>query len=239
MFAEFFSTFFSAAGGAQPPSEENSTQATAQAAARRRIHENLAKRAIDVAGALAGLLFFMPLFLIVYLLVRMDGGPAIFAHPRMGRDGKLFNCYKFRSMVVDADGRLAEHLARNPAARLEWEQHFKLVDDPRITTVGRALRTTSLDELPQLWNVLKGDMSLVGPRPIVTAEGARYEEHIICYYSCRPGITGLWQVSGRNDIDYESRVGLDVSYVKNWSLLLDVVIILRTIGIVITRKGAY
>ncbi len=235
MFADFFNGFFSAPEGAQPSSEASSAQSTT----RRRVHERLSKRSIDIVGALAGLLFFIPLFALVYLLVRMDGGPAIFAHSRVGRDGTSFKCYKFRSMVVDADRKLAEYLARDPAARLEWERHFKLVDDPRITPVGRALRKTSLDELPQLWNVLKGDMSLVGPRPIVTAEGARYQDNIVCYYSCRPGITGLWQVSGRNDVDYESRVGLDVSYVKNWSLLLDAAIIMRTIGIVITRKGAY
>jgi undecaprenyl-phosphate galactose phosphotransferase len=238
MFLEFFSGFLSAPRGLGPSSAEGQSP-KATAAAGDRIYENLWKRALDIVGALGGILFFLPLFVIVYLLVRMDGGPAIFAHSRVGRDGTPFKCYKFRSMVNDADRRLAEHLARDPAARQEWEQHFKLTNDPRITAVGKVLRKTSLDELPQLWNVLKGDMSLVGPRPIVTDERVRYGEHIGCYYSCRPGITGLWQVSGRNDIDYESRVKLDAQYVKNWSLFLDVVIILRTVGIVVTRKGAY
>jgi lipopolysaccharide/colanic/teichoic acid biosynthesis glycosyltransferase len=142
-------------------------------------------------------------------------------------------------MVVDAEQRLAEHLARDAAARLEWDQHFKLMDDPRITAVGHILRKTSLDELPQLWNVLKGDMSLVGPRPIVMAERPRYARDIDFYYSCRPGITGLWQISGRADCEYGARVNLDVSYVNNWSLVLDLVIILRTVGVVVMRKGAY
>jgi len=142
-------------------------------------------------------------------------------------------------MIANADQVLAEVLAGDPAARAEWERDFKLKNDPRITPVGAFLRKTSLDELPQLWNVLKGEMSLVGPRPIVTAELERYGDQVGYYLEARPGMTGLWQISGRNDIDYADRVNLDAWYVKNWSLWYDIVILLKTVRVVLAKSGAY
>src|SRR5689334_1027764 len=189
----------------------------------------MGKRALDVAGAGALLLLGAPVFLLLALLVRADGGPAFYAHERVGRGGRRFGCLKFRSMVVDSAARLEALLASDPAARAEWEATRKLRHDPRITWVGRFLRATSLDELPQLINVLRGDMSLVGPRPVVAAELANHygaaAEH---YLAVRPGITGLWQVSGRSDTSYAQRVALDVRYASNPSLLEDVRILLRT-----------
>lgn len=176
---------------------------------------------------------------VVAVLVRLDGGPALYGHRRIGADGRSFLCWKFRSMVVNADEALARLLASDPAARAEWEHHFKLKRDPRITVVGRVLRTTSLDELPQLFNVLKGEMSLVGPRPIVSDEIRRYGPAFRDYAVCRPGITGPWQISGRNDLDYASRVSLDRQYARNWSFRTDCTILLRTAVVVVRRSGAY
>jgi len=200
----------------------------------------LGKRALDVAGAGALLLLGAPVFLLLALLVRADGGPAFYAHERIGRGGRRFGCLKFRSMVVDSAARLEALLASDPAARAEWEATRKLRDDPRITWVGRFLRATSLDELPQLINVLRGDMSLVGPRPVVAAElAAHYGVAAEHYLAVRPGITGLWQVSGRSDTSYAQRVALDVRYATNPSLLEDVRILLRTPAAVLLRRGAY
>jgi lipopolysaccharide/colanic/teichoic acid biosynthesis glycosyltransferase len=181
-----------------------------------------------------------PFFLIVALLVRADGGPAFFAHQRVGRGGKLFGCLKFRSMVVDSQTRLEALLANDPTARAEWEATRKLKNDPRITRIGGFLRSTSLDELPQLINVLRGEMSLVGPRPVQEAEIDRYYGASAAHYmAVRPGITGLWQVSGRSETSYESRVALDVSYVSRPSLLADLSILLRTPVAVLSRRGAH
>ncbi|HZF77494.1 MAG TPA: sugar transferase [Acetobacteraceae bacterium] len=199
-----------------------------------------AKRAMDVAGALAILLLALPVFLVLVLLVRMDGGPAFYAHERVGRGGRLFGCLKFRSMVVDSERRLAELLARDPAARAEWEATRKLKRDPRVTWVGRFLRASSLDELPQLINVLRGDMSLVGPRPVICAElAAHYGAAAQHYLSVRPGLTGPWQISGRSDTTYAQRVALDVGYATRADLWTDVKILLRTPAAVILRRGAY
>ena len=200
----------------------------------------VAKRALDMIGAGIGLVLLSPFFLIVALMVRADGGPAFFAHQRVGRGGKLFGCLKFRSMVIDSQARLETLLANDPAARAEWEATRKLKNDPRITRIGRFLRSTSLDELPQLINVLLGEMSLVGPRPVQEAEIDRYYGASAAHYmAVRPGITGLWQVSGRSETSYESRVALDVSYVSRPSLLADISILLRTPVAVLSRRGAH
>jgi Undecaprenyl-phosphate galactose phosphotransferase WbaP len=200
----------------------------------------IAKRALDIIGAGVGLVLLAPFFLIVALMVRADGGPAFFAHQRVGRGGKLFGCLKFRSMVIDSQARLEALLANDPAARAEWEATRKLKNDPRITPIGRFLRSTSLDELPQLFNVLRGEMSLVGPRPVQEAEIDRYYGASAAHYmAVRPGITGLWQVSGRSETSYESRVALDVSYVSRPSLLADISILLRTPVAVLSRRGAH
>jgi lipopolysaccharide/colanic/teichoic acid biosynthesis glycosyltransferase len=200
----------------------------------------IAKRALDIIGAGVGLVLLAPFFLIVALMVRADGGPAFFAHQRVGRGGKLFGCLKFRSMVVDSQARLESLLANDPVARAEWEATRKLKNDPRITRIGRFLRSTSLDELPQLINELRGEMSLVGPRPVQEAEIDRYYGASAAHYmAVRPGITGLWQVSGRSETSYESRVALDVAYVSRPSMLADLSILLRTPVAVVSRRGAH
>jgi exopolysaccharide production protein ExoY len=198
------------------------------------------KRAFDFAGALMLLLILAPLFPVLALAVRLDGGPALYRHRRMGCNDRPFNCLKFRSMARDADAMLAQHLAANPHAAAEWARNRKLTDDPRITRVGAFLRTTSLDELPQLINVLRGEMSLVGPRPVVHDElEAHYgPDGRIAYSAMRPGITGLWQISGRSDTTYRERVTLDIAYRSNWSFLLDVKILVLTVPAVLTRRGA-
>ena len=176
---------------------------------------------------------------IAYRIKKEDPGPVIFKHMRVGKNGKSFPCYKFRSMCVDAKQMLEKYLRENPEARMEWERDFKLKNDPRVTPIGEFLRRTSLDELPQIFNVLKGEMSLVGPRPIVQEEVPRYGIHIKKYYSVKPGITGLWQVSGRSDISYSERVALDVEYVVNRSFLKDIQILIKTFDVVFRKKGAY
>jgi len=207
-------------------------------------HERLAlprvKRAMDIAIAGAALLLALPLFLVLALAVRADGGPAFYAHPRVGRFGRLFGCLKFRSMLVDSQARLDALLAADPEARAEWEATRKLRRDPRVTRIGRFLRATSLDELPQLLNVLKGEMSIVGPRPVTEAELDRHYGAAAAHYlSVRPGITGLWQVSGRSETSYDQRVALDVAYVSQPSVLADLRILLRTPVAVLSRRGAH
>lgn len=197
------------------------------------------KRVLDVSMALVALLLLSPLMLTLALLVRRDGGAALFGHERLGRDGKPFRCLKFRSMIVNSAEVLALYLEQHPEAQAEWDADHKLKNDPRITRIGAFLRRTSLDELPQLINVLKGEMSLVGPRPIVKAEVAKYADSIAHYYHVRPGITGLWQVSGRNDISYAERVALDSRYVRHWSLAQDMAILVKTIPALLNRRGAY
>lgn len=171
--------------------------------------------------------------------VKKDHGPAIYGHERIGNGGRPFKCLKFRSMVVNSKEVLEQLLNTDPAARKEWDATFKLKDDPRITDIGKFLRKTSLDELPQLFNVLKGEMSLVGPRPIITAELERYSDEVDYYLLSKPGMTGLWQVSGRSDVDYETRVYLDAWYVKNWSMWNDIAILFKTISVVLRKDGAY
>ncbi len=200
----------------------------------------LLKFVFDWVLTFFGTIAISPILLIIALWIYHDSpGPVIFKHRRVGRDGKEFNCYKFRSMCVDADVKLKELLEKDPAAREEWNRDFKLKNDPRITKSGHFLRRTSLDELPQIFNVLKGEMSLVGPRPIVQAEVPRYGKFIQDYYMVRPGITGMWQTSGRSDIDYPERVAMDSWYVRNWNVWFDVVLLWRTFSVVFSKKGAY
>jgi len=211
-----------------------------QAQVARAPHGGFRKRAFDLIAASLLLLLFLPLmFFIGIIMYSMEGGDIFFAHNRVGYRGRSFRCFKFRSMVLNAEAALARHLQENPAARQEWEATQKLRDDPRVTPLGRFLRATSLDELPQLFNVVAGDMSLVGPRPIVQNEIARYGAYFEDYASARPGLTGLWQVSGRSDVDYEKRVELDRSYVTAWSLSGDLMILLRTVKVVFSRVGSY
>ena len=196
------------------------------------------KRAMDIMVASAALLCFWPLMLLVALLIKLDdGGPVVFSHKRVGRNRTMFPCLKFRTMATNSAELLRQHLAENPAAQEEWRETQKLKSDPRITVVGRVLRKTSLDELPQLFNVLRGDMSIVGPRPVVTDEIKKYGSDAAFYLMARPGLTGPWQVSGRNDVSYEARVNFDRNYVENWSLLTDISIIVRTVPAVLLAKG--
>jgi undecaprenyl-phosphate galactose phosphotransferase len=199
----------------------------------------LVKRLFDIVVSGLALIAASPLFLWIAFQVSKSGRPIFFGHSRCGQHNRSFKCYKFRTMAPNADKLLTELLARDPEARAEWERDFKLKDDPRITAIGHLLRRTSLDELPQLWNVFKGEMSLVGPRPVVKAELERYGNQVHYYLEAKPGITGLWQISGRNDVTYEERVYLDAWYVKNWSLFNDIVILLRTIGVILRKDGAY
>lgn len=196
------------------------------------------KRALDVVVAVTGLICGLPLLAVITVVARLtDPGPIFFGHTRIGRHGRKFKAWKFRSMRVGGDAILRDHLARNPAAREEWEATQKLRHDPRVTRLGAFLRRSSLDELPQLWNVLRGDMSIVGPRPIVDDEVRRYGDVIQLYATVKPGITGLWQVSGRNNVGYEDRVLLDQFYARHWSPWLDVFVIAKTVITLIKRDG--
>lgn len=196
------------------------------------------KRALDFTAAACGLFFLLPALITVALVIKLsDGGPVLFSHPRLGRSGRFFNCLKFRSMKVDAAERLAALLVSDPAAAKEWREMQKLRKDPRVTPLGLFLRKTSIDELPQLWNVLMGDMSLVGPRPITRAELERYGRERRYYLLVRPGITGLWQVTGRSNASYDRRVQLDRQYVERWTLAGDIGILLKTIPAVLDTEA--
>jgi len=198
----------------------------------------LFKVGLDVVAAALLITVAAPCLLAIAILIRLDGGPALFAHRRLGAHGRYFHCLKFRTMVVDADEALERILATDPKRAQEWNATQKLQDDPRITRMGYFLRKTSLDELPQLINVLRLEMSLVGPRPIVENEARFYGQQIDHYYAVRPGVTGLWQVSGRSDTSYDRRVRLDTWYVTNWSIWHDFVILLKTIPAVLKQGGA-
>jgi undecaprenyl-phosphate galactose phosphotransferase len=211
-----------------------------------RVSNNLAKhssrfmkRAFDIVVASMLLLFLGPIFALLCYMVKRDGGNAIYGHERVGQNGKKFKCLKFRSMVTNSKEVLEKLLATSEEARIEWDKDFKLKNDPRVTRIGSFLRKTSLDELPQLWNVIRGEMSLVGPRPVIEAELERYAGDVDYYLMAKPGMTGLWQVSGRNDIDYDTRVYFDSWYVKNWALWTDIAILFKTAGVVLRRDGAY
>jgi lipopolysaccharide/colanic/teichoic acid biosynthesis glycosyltransferase len=195
---------------------------------------------LDLVFALALLVFLVPMMLALAAAVNIsDGGPIFFMHERLGRGGRTFRCLKFRSMATDADERLRRLLAVDPRARAEWAVTQKLRNDPRVTPLGRFLRQSSLDELPQIINVLRGEMSLVGPRPIVGAEISRYGRRFADYCRVRPGITGLWQISGRNDVDYRRRVAMDVIYARRRSPGLYLYILVMTAPAVLLRRGAY
>lgn len=197
------------------------------------------KRLIDISGALFFFAVFLPLFVLIALGVALTSrGPIIYSQARIGMHGRRFRFYKFRSMVQNSDEVFNSFLDSDSEARSQWEQYQKLDRDPRITWFGRFIRRTSLDELPQFWNVLKGDMSIVGPRPCMPNQKCLYGVHWKAYCAVRPGLTGLWQVSGRNRRTYEQRVQFDAHYVQNWSLLLDIRILLRTVGVVITGYGS-
>ena len=201
------------------------------------VAERLRRCADRIIAALL-VIAFSPLMLACAWLIRKDGGPATFAHYRVGANGRVFRCFKFRTMCIDAERLLREILDQDAELRDEWQRNFKLVNDPRVTAVGRFLRRSSRDELPQLFNVLRGDMGLVGPRPITLTELRMYGPARWQYLSVLPGMTGLWQVSGRNRVSYERRVQLDDEYVRNRSIWLDGWILARTVLVVLTRDGA-
>ncbi len=200
----------------------------------------LCKRWMDIGLVLLAGPLLLALFVVVAAIVRLSSkGPIFYKQRRIGRHGRMFTLYKFRTMKVDADQILLNHLLTNPAAHHEWMQKHKLSDDPRLTSCGRFLRTASLDELPQIWNVLRGEMSLVGPRPIIWAEKERYGDRFRFYTAVVPGLTGLWQISGRCNVSYAMRIRLDEQYVCEWTLGGDWKILLKTPGTVCRREGAY
>jgi len=217
--------FWSAAGASAP---------------RYRIQSSALKRAMDLLIAFPVLVFTSPLLMAIYALIKtFDPGPALFAHTRIGRDGQPFVVYKFRSMRVDAEARLQQVLASDSDAAAEWAKYQKLRNDPRVTWLGRILRRSSLDELPQLLNILRGEMSVIGPRPVTADEVARYGADYSFYIAARPGVLGLWQVKGRNKLTYPERIAFDVQYVKTWSVWQDLKIIGMAIPVVLLGLGAY
>ena len=198
------------------------------------------KRGFDIVGAVAAIVLLSPLLIMLSLLVKLsDGGKIFYAHRRIGRNGNVFHCLKFRTMVENGDEVLAAHFATNHRARAEWLATRKLQNDPRVTRVGLVLRKLSLDELPQVFNILMGHMSFVGPRPVVRDELELYGQAADCYLKSRPGLTGLWQISGRNDVSYGTRVAFDRHYVENWSFVADLKIILKTVPVVFSSRGSY
>ena len=213
---------------------------TAPTAGFRRIKKSGLKRAMDLAVAWPLVVFIGPLLMIVYALIKIfDPGPALFTQLRVGKDGKTFTVYKFRTMRVDAQQRLQALLDADPVAAAEWQKYEKLKEDPRVTVLGKFLRKSSIDELPQLLNILKGEMSIVGPRPVQTSETQRYGTDFPFHSACRPGVVGLWQVSGRNKLTYAQRVAYDIEYVQTWTIWADFVILMRAIPVVLLRDGAY
>lgn len=197
------------------------------------------KRVVDLFMLLLGAVIVVPLMLVIALIIKVSSpGPIFYGHERIGKNGKKIRVWKFRSMIVNADKVLDSILATNPEMRAEWDASRKLKNDPRITGIGKFLRKTSLDELPQLYNILKGEMSFIGPRPVTESEEEKYGENFDYIFSVSPGISGMWQVSGRSDTDYAERVAFDSYYIQNWSLWLDIWLIFRTIGVVLTGKGA-
>ena len=200
----------------------------------------IAKRMFDIVVTICGGIFILPFMLIIAAIIYLDsGGPIIYKQKRIGKNGKEFSFYKFRSMVKNADTILEEYLSTHENEKNEWQKNFKLKNDPRVTKIGRIIRKTSIDELPQLWNVLIGDMSLVGPRPLLPNEVERYSGYIEDYKLVLPGLTGVWQVSGRSDTTFEERVIMDSWYIHNWSVWIDIVYLLKTVLVVVKSKGAY
>lgn len=201
----------------------------------------LSKRCFDLLFSLLALIIFSPLLIIIAVIIKCSSkGPIVYAHERVGLGGKVFRCYKFRTMYADADQRLKDLLSSSPALKAEWETKFKLKNDPRVMPIGAFLRKTSLDELPQFWNVLRGDLSVVGPRPVVKEEiDKHFGSKAPKLLSVRPGLTGLWQVSGRSDTSYARRLALDEHYIDHHSLWLDIKLIAKTIPAMIFSRGAY
>jgi exopolysaccharide production protein ExoY len=199
------------------------------------------KRALDVVVGIVALLLLLPLCLVIAAAIKLfEGGSVFYGHPRVGYRSRMFNCWKFRTMAEGGEALLAEHFRKNPSAKVEWELTRKLKDDPRVNKLGRFLRASSLDELPQILNVIRGDMSLVGPRPVTQSELVeKYGKRSTYYLRARPGVTGLWQVSGRSDVAYEDRVLLDCKYLNQWSLALDLKIIAKTVPAALSRAGSY
>lgn len=204
---------------------------------RRSLYARFGKRATDLALSLLLLPLIAPIIALLWFLTRADGHPGFYAHTRIGRNGQPFRCWKLRTMVPDADRSLAKHLATDPTLAQEWARTQKLQNDPRVTRLGRLLRRTSLDELPQIWNVIRGDMSLVGPRPVTEGELDRYGLHRHIYLSLRPGVTGLWQILGRTDGCYDERLRLDRRYADAVGLISDLALILRTAVVVVRPTG--
>ena len=222
--------------------QPSASRSTARGLSRLRLDGIFAKRLFDVIFSLSVLILFFPLYLVLAILIGITSpGPIFYVQQRVGKDYKPFGCLKFRTMVVNADEMLLDMITYCPDLRQEFEDNFKLKQDPRITVIGKFLRLTSLDEFPQFWNVLKGDMSVVGPRPLVPEELPKYGRYMDKVLTIRPGITGLWQVSGRNDIPYHRRVQMDVYYVNSRNLWLDLCVIVKTIGVIVFPKnnGAY
>ena len=203
-----------------------------------RLDGEFTKRLFDVVFSLSILMLFFPVYLLLAILIALNSpGPVFYVQERVGKDYKRFGCMKFRTMVANADEMLLDMMADSPDLREEFEDNFKLKQDPRITRIGKFLRYTSLDEFPQFWNVLKGDMSVVGPRPLVPEELPKYGRHMDKVLTIRPGITGLWQVSGRNDIPYQRRVQMDIYYVNFKNFWMDIWLIIKTIGVMIFPRG--
>lgn len=208
---------------------------TAAGSVRHGLYARVFKRSFDLFAVLAMAVFVLPVIGLLGILVSLDGGPSFYSQERLGRNGRIFRIWKLRSMQVDAERRLEAHLAANPAARAEWNHTQKLRNDPRITRIGRLLRKASLDELPQLWNVLKGDMSLVGPRPMLPSQAGLYPGR--AYYKLRPGLTGFWQISDRNETSFAGRAAYDTQYFRRVSLLTDVLVLLATVVVVLRGTG--
>ncbi|MCR5605802.1 MAG: exopolysaccharide biosynthesis polyprenyl glycosylphosphotransferase, partial [Treponema sp.] len=200
----------------------------------------LVKRIVDLLILLAMSPLVIPIVLIVSIIVKISSpGPIFYGHKRVGKDGKEFKCWKFRSMVINADKMLDKILEEHPEMREEWERDRKFTHDPRVTKIGKILRKTSIDELPQLWNVLVGEMSFIGPRPVTSPELAKYGDKANFILSVLPGLSGMWQISGRSTTGYEERITLDSYYIQNWSVWLDLWIIIKTVWVVLKGKGAY
>ena len=206
-------------------------------AVRTSIYAAFGKRVFDLFIVLISAPILVPVIAVLWFVVRRDGGSGFFSHKRVGKDGREFPCHKIRTMVVDAEAQLETYLEAHPEEREVWNREFKLKNDPRITPIGRVLRATSLDELPQFFNVLRGEMSFVGPRPVPRKELAMYGTQVGYYEAVRPGVTGLWQVSGRNDISYDERIDLDRQYAQTHSFKNDVVILARTFKAVLGKTG--
>ncbi|MGI3170990.1 sugar transferase [Pseudooceanicola sp. C21-150M6] len=203
----------------------------------RKFYTRFVKRGFDLIMVVLIAPVILPVIALLWLMTIRDGGPGFFGHLRIGRNGKAFRCWKIRSMVVNAEEHLEKYLKENPEAAEEWKRDYKLTNDPRITRLGNFIRKTSLDELPQIWNVITGEMSFVGPRPVIRAEMRKYTHGRTAYLTMRPGITGLWQVSGRNDVSYDERVRLDIRYLSEVSLWTDLRIMAATAGAVLNRTG--